>query len=111
MILNKEELLGKMAPKKETVEIEGGEVIVSEIGATALIELYTRKELQDSEGNWIMSKFTPALVALCVVDDAGNRIFADEDIPQLERAAASQFSKIAQVARRLNGLAGDEVKN
>jgi hypothetical protein len=111
MTLNRESLLKSMELKKETLEIEGGTVIVSEIGATDLIDLYTRKELHDADGNIIMAKFTPALVAMSVVDDAGRRIFADADIPLLEKSAASQLSKLAQAARRLNGLLGDETKN
>jgi hypothetical protein len=111
MTLDRDALLKTMELKKETIEIEGGEAIISEIGASDLIDLYTRKELHDDDGNIIMAKFTPALVAMSVVDESGERLFLDADIPLLEKSAASQFSKLAQVARRLNGLVGDETKN
>lgn len=111
MILNREALLVKMELKKETVTLGEDEVIVTEIGAKDLIELYTRKELQDDDGNIVMGKFTPALVSLAVVDESGNRIFSDSDIPLLEKASAPTFAKLAEPARRLNGLKGDEAKN
>lgn len=86
-------------------------MILSEIGAKDLMDLYTRKELQNESGDIVMSKFIPALVAKSVVDDAGNRIFSDEDAALLEKAASARFSALARAARRMNGLAGDESKN
>jgi hypothetical protein len=111
MILNREDLLKKLELKKETVTLDDGEVIVSELGASDLMDLYTRKELHNEAGDIIMAKFTPALVALAVVDESGARIFMDADIPLLEKASATQFAKISAAARRLSGLAGDEEKN
>ena len=111
MVLNREELLKTLELKKETVVLDGGDVIVSEVCAADMMDLYTRKDLQNEAGDITMAKFTPALIAMAVVDEEGKRIFDDSDIPLLEKAAALQFSKLAAVARRLNGLAGDEVKN
>lgn len=111
MILNREELLKEIAPAKETVSLGNGEVIITDIGASALMELYTRKDVQKDDGTYDMTKFTPALVALAVVDEAGERIFTDDDIAFLQKAGANQFQKLATVARRLNGLAGNEAKN
>lgn len=111
MFLNRADLLKTLEPKKETVEIDGGDVIITEIGASDLIGLYSNEDFLNESGSLIMNKFTPALVAKCVVDEAGNRIFSDSDIPLLEKASATQFAKIAAVARRLNGLAGTETKN
>jgi hypothetical protein len=109
--LNRDALFKLMELKKEIVELGDGEVIISEIGATAMIDLYTRKELHDADGNFIMGKFTPALVALSVIDEIGNRIFSDADILLLEKASPIYFTKIAEVARRLNGMSGGEAKN
>jgi hypothetical protein len=110
MILDKNAFLESMKLKQETVTIEGGEVVLSELGATDMMNLYTRKELQNENGDIVMSKFIPALVAVSAIDEDGKRLFSDEDIPLLEKAASSQFGKLAQVARRLNGLVGDESK-
>jgi hypothetical protein len=111
MSLDRNALLELMKLKQETVAVEGGEVILSEIGAKDLMDLYNQKELQNESGDIVMSKFIPALVAKSVVDDAGNRILSDEDAALLEKAAAARFSILAQAARRMNGLAGDESKN
>jgi hypothetical protein len=110
MFLDRNALLEAMKLKTETVAIDDGEVILSEIGAKDLMDLYTRKDLQDEKGGIVMSKFVPALVAKSVIDENGNRLFTDEDAELLEKAGAARFSNLAQTARRLNGLAGDELK-
>lgn len=45
-----------------------------------------------------------ALVALCVVDEQGARLFSDEDLPALGAKNASAVDRLYQVARRLNGM-------
>ena len=61
MFLKKDEIFKAMTLKKETVTLEDGEIIVSEIGAADLMDLYTRKSLHNEDGDIIMAKFTPAL--------------------------------------------------
>lgn len=110
--LTKEELLGELKLKSETVEIGDGYVNVSEVSAVDYITLWTECSEEtgekDAKGNVIttvnMSKFIPRLVAFSVTDEAGNRMFGDEEISAFERAAQGPFSKIAEVAKRLNGL-------
>lgn len=111
-LLTKEELLGELKLKSETVEIGNGLVNVSEVSAVDYINLWTECNEKtgetDSKGEPItdvnMSKFIPRLVAFSVTDEAGNRMFGDEEISAFERAAQGPFSKIAEVAKRLNGL-------
>lgn len=106
-MLNREELLNAMRLKTERVKIAGGEVIVSEIGAADYIKLWTEYQV---DGKVDMTTFTPALVAFSVVDESGARVFSDEEVALLARSSHGPFMEIAAVARRLNGLAGDEVK-
>ena len=111
MALNREELLGELKLKTEVVTLDdGSEVIVSEIGATDYINLWT-SEAYSTEDKVDMAKFTPALIAYSVVDDQGRRLFSDEDILSLGRSANGPFFKIAQVAKKLNGLSGEPAKN
>lgn len=110
-MLDRNALLAAMELKREEVEIAGGTVLVSEIGATDLINLYTREDLLDGEKKIDMAKFTPALVAYAVVDEQGTRIFSDADIPALEKASPAVFTKLSEAAKRLNGLTGEEQKN
>jgi hypothetical protein len=113
-----------MKLKTEVVEIEGGEVIVSEIGAADYIKLWSDPKNQKDTGEKVlkdgkeepvlvidMSKFTPALIAYSVVDEAGNRLFSDADVDAVARSAQGIFLKIAEAARRINGLSGEEQKN
>ena len=114
--LTKEELMGELKLKSETVEIGSGVVTVSEISATDYITLWTECSVEtgetDDKGNAIttinMSKFVPRLVAFSVTDEAGNRMFNDEEVAVFERAAQGPFSKIAEVAKRLNGMGGEK---
>jgi len=124
MALDRSSLLNAMKLKTETVEIEGGEVIVSEIGAADYIKLWSDPKNQKDTGEKVlkegkeeavmvidMAKFTPALIAYSVVDDAGNRLFSDEDVTLLARSSQGIFLKIAEASRRINGLSGEETKN
>jgi hypothetical protein len=112
MTLSRSELINEFRLETELIELgENKHVIVSEIGAEDYIKLWTNPEHQKEDGSVDMSKFSPALVAYAVVDDQSQRIFADSDIPMIARSANRPFMKLAEVARRLNGLAGTETKN
>jgi hypothetical protein len=123
-ILNRLEILKEGALKTESVKLDSGEIIVSQIGGADYIALWTDPQNQKETGEIVvkngveekvltvdMSRFTPALIAYAVVDENGNRVFTDEDIPVIARLASGPFLKISEIARKLNGLAGDEVKN
>lgn len=124
MSMTREELLNELKLKSEVVEIGKGKVIVSEIGASDYISLWSDPKNQKATGEMVlkdgksepvmvvdMARFTPALIVYAVTDAAGNRIFTDEDIDLIARGSQGPFLKIADVARRLNGMVGDEVKN
>lgn len=110
LITDKTELLKSLELKSEVVEIDGGEVNVSEIGAADYIKLWTDPANQ-TDGAVDMAKFTPKLLAYCITDSCGNRVFSDDDVPAISRTSHGPFLKLAEVARRLNGLSGEEVKN
>ena len=44
------------------------------------------------------------LVALCCVDEQGNRLFSDEDAELLGRKSAAALNRVFEVAQRLSGL-------
>lgn len=50
------------------------------------------------------------LVALTVVDERGERIFSDDDIPMLGQKNAAALDRIFDVARRLSGLSDEDVE-
>jgi hypothetical protein len=69
-------------------------------------------EKKDADGNpkveIDMKKFTPALVAYCVVDENGDRIFDNSDIDRISKSSTSVFKKMSVAAQKLNGLVGNE---
>jgi hypothetical protein len=110
-VLNRAELFEDVELKKEAVQLKSGCVYVSEIGGSDYIKLWTDPAHKGADGETDMVKFTPALLAFCIVDENGNRILDDEDAERISRAAHGPFMELAKVARRLNGLSGEEVKN
>ena len=48
------------------------------------------------------------IVAWCVVDETGARMFADEDIPALNGKSAAALERVMGVAMRLSGMRGEE---
>lgn len=109
-LLSKAELLGTIKLKSETVSIGGGEVIVSEVGAEDYLKIWTDPANQ-TNGEVDLIKVTPVLVAYSIVDADGNRMFTDDEIELFRRSSFEQFQKLAQVAKKLNGLTGEETKN
>jgi hypothetical protein len=68
-----------------------------------------------SEDGVPVGKFSSALLAATLIDEAGVRLFTMEEIDQLSEKSAACIDKPAAVAMRLNGLGGtaieDAVKN
>lgn len=98
--------------KTETVKFgDGNEVIVSELGALDFVDIWNNPDFEaDNKEGVDLQKLIPALIVMAVVDEAGARVFSDEDIYELARINRHVYLKIAGVARDLNGL-GVAVKN
>ena len=113
-VLTREELFEEGALRTEIVPLKKGEVIVSEIGGSDYIALWSDPKNQktiDGKETLDMSRFTPALLSFAVVDESGKRLFTEADIERLARFNSEVFLKLSEVARRLNGLSGEEEKN
>ena len=54
--------------------------------------------------------FRAKLVVLCVVDEEGNRLFADADVGLLGKKSASAIELVFDVARRLSGMSQADVE-
>ena len=50
------------------------------------------------------------LVAMCVVDEEGNRVFRDEDAELLGKKSAAALNRLFEVAQRLSGLRPEDVE-
>src|SRR5215472_5794653 len=95
------------------------EVDVPEWGGTVLVRGMTGRERDAFE----VSMLTPGrggrrtvdpanvrakLVARCVVDDDGNRLFTDADVAELGGKSAAAVDRVYSVAARLSGMAGGD---
>lgn len=57
-----------------------------------------------------MTNMRARLVARCVVDEKGTRLFNDEDVEALGQKSGTPIDRIAEVARRLSGMLPEEKK-
>lgn len=90
-------------------------VAVPEWGGSVQVRGLTGKERDEFEQASIrrasngemtlnMSNMRARLVAFCVVDEDGERLFSDEDIAELGKKSASALERVAKVAQRLSGM-------
>jgi hypothetical protein len=106
--LDKAGILKAMELKRETVTVEGGEIILTEIPADEYMEIYTSDAAKDANGEFDGTKFTALLATRCIIDKKGKRIFDDADAEQLRKGSTAVYTKIAMAVKRLNGLGIDE---
>jgi hypothetical protein len=50
------------------------------------------------------------LVAMCVVDVNGKRVFADSDVTELGRKSGRELDRVYKVAQRLSGTTDEEIE-
>jgi hypothetical protein len=112
LISSKDAFFAAAQPAREEVEIrDGKKILVTELGADEFLGLWWSPQFAgEQEGTVNLAKFIPALVARCVIDKNGSRILDDSDIEQLGKTSRDIYGRLAEVARRLNGL-GVKEKN
>lgn len=103
-MLTKDQILTAQDLKTEVVEVPewGGTVRVSEMSGqdyAAFVETAFPGEDAD-KGQ--AKHFASTLVAFCVVDEAGERIFSVSDIDALARKSKTALERVFEVADRLN---------
>lgn len=94
------------------------EVFIPEWGGSVLVKEMTAKQVADNgrfvltrDGKADMSKAVQVPVQMClqqVVDEAGNRLFSDGDIKQIEALHAGAVNRIAEAVRKLSGMNDQE---
>lgn len=85
-----------------------------------LVQGLDGKERDDLEASMIKGKgkktevnlenLRAKLVARSIVDENGNRIFTDADIPVLARKSAVALNRVYAVAQRLSGITEEDVE-
>ena len=114
-LLGRDAILG--APDLATYDVD-----VPEWGGVVRVRMLTARERDAFEASCMKTKrdgsseFNPVnvrakLVALCLVDAQGQRLFGEDDISALGRKSAKALSRIFTEASKLNGLTADDVKS
>ncbi|MCK5581326.1 MAG: hypothetical protein KAJ18_08645 [Candidatus Omnitrophica bacterium] len=104
-MLNREDILSKNELKKEKVQVPewGGYVYVSEMSAETRDqweqELIASRESEDK-----LVSGRASLAVITIVDEKGNLIFTNEDIPRVAKLSAISLDKITEISQKLNGL-------
>lgn len=108
MILNKDQILEANDLKTEEVEVAewGGSVIVRTMTGTDRDAFENTLVKEDDSGKVVrdMDNMRVKLLAMTIVDDAGNRLFESADIAMLGRKSSAAIERVYAVAARLNGI-------
>lgn len=106
----KEELLGLDDRKVAEVVVPewGGRTVRVAAMSAADRDSWELEAYLERKGGGRAANVRARLVARCLVDEAGERVFADEDIAALGKKSAKALDRLFDVAQRLNGLSASE---
>ena len=109
-LLTRDAILAAVDLRRETVDVPewGGSVIVSEMTGEARDAWEQSLIAPGSKPNLINVR--ARLVAACVVNEDGSRMFTPADVETLGRKSGRALDRVAKVAQRLNGLTDDDVE-
>jgi hypothetical protein len=111
MALTKDQIL-------ESNDLKNIEVEVPEWGGSVLVRTMTGADRAAFEESMVdvqpdgtrkanVSNLRLKLVALTVVDDAGNRMFGIDDIERLGLKSSAAIERVFEAAQRINGMSAD----
>ncbi len=112
MLLTREAILQAVDLPKEQVSVPewGGDVLVRALTGAERDQFEASIIDQKGKGTRINHKNMRAkLVALTIVDESGNRLFADDDVVALGRKSAAGLNRVFSAAQRLSGLTQEDV--
>jgi hypothetical protein len=111
-ILTRDQILAADDIKRETVPVPGwgGEVIVRGLtGKERDIYEASVMRIKGTDTQLVMANARAKLVALSVIDEAGQRIFDDADVAALGQKSAEALQRVYDVAARLSGLSKSDL--
>jgi hypothetical protein len=108
MILSKQQILEAQDLRRETITVPewGGDVIVKTMTGTERNDW--QRSLMGSDGEPDLSGAMPKLLARCLVDEHGARLFEEFDLQALGEKSGAVIERLINVAQRLNGLGREE---
>lgn len=110
-VLGKDQILSSQDLKTKKVNISewGGDVIVKCMTGGERSSYDAEVYVGDGDKLELDKKnFRSKLLVRCLVDDKGERLFADEDFELIDKKSSKALDKIFVVARELNGIGVDE---
>jgi len=107
-MLSRSDILSKNELKKVRVPVPamGGDVYVSEMSAERRDQWEQHLIGAKAKGPKIING-RAMLIVFTVVDDKGNPLFAEADIPAIGKLGAQALDPIVEQAQKLNGLGAD----
>jgi len=110
MTLKRDEILAADDVARKTVKVPewGGEVVVVTMSGEQRDEW--EQAIQDGKGGARVDNVSARLLAFCLVDDNGKRLFSIDDVTALGRKSSKVLSRLTDVAMRLNGLREADVE-
>lgn len=114
MILGRDQILNVKDIKTETIHVPewDGDVKVKMLSGTEREEF--ESSLFDEKTGSVktnMRNLRSRLISLCVVDDAGTRIFSDKDIEILSQKSARALDRVFKIAQSLNAIGQKEMED
>lgn len=118
-MLSRDQILGHKKLKQEVVDVPEweGSVVVRELTANeadAFESMFAgvRPSRNGNEPETPqVRQFRAKLVAMSVIDEAGNRLFSDGDVVALGEMSRAALDRVSTVAMRLSGYSDDGKKN
>lgn len=109
-ILTREEILQADDLKTEIVNVPewGGEVIVRTMTGTDR-DIWDNLMFRKGERNYLNDN-RAKLCSCTIVDEHGNLLFTEDDVIELGKKSSMALNRVFDVAKRLNGLGPDDVK-
>ena len=111
-MLTRDEILARSDMPTEEVEVPewGGTVMVYSLTGAERDAFEQACSDQRSGRKVRIQGLKALLVILCARDEAGNRLFTDEDRDTLNSKSGAALDRIYQVAARLNHLLAEDVE-
>jgi hypothetical protein len=109
-----------MALSKESILKHSGMLTTGEVHVPAwaddtgddvvLVRGMTIREFELNQARAVDGTSTASLLARCIVDSTGGRVFADDDIPRIAELGFGEINRIADEIAELSGLGEDAKK-
>jgi len=106
-MLSRSDILSKNELKKIRVSVPawGGDVFVSEFSADVK-DSWEQKLIEARENGGKLPHARAVFIVMIVVDEKGNFLFTDKDIPAIAKLSAIALDDIVEKGQKLNGLGG-----